>query len=358
MNILFLPSNIASIPSITANALNKIEGIHAKNVNDSRHKYQSENSNSILLPNKFYSRLRPFKRLRLKYQYRRELKKWIKWADVLHYVFNPAYKNGKDLKWAKDQNKIIIIEWLGSDIRDPEVLFKINPHYRKAFNNGYEYKNAEESQNKNKVQRLFAKARAIPFVYPELSLFLNKTLFPKYFLASQRLVLSDFAPHYPSLNNHCPLIVHSPTAKIAKGTNLILPVIEELKKEYDFKFVLLHDISREEALEIMQNADIFLDQIICGGYGMACTEAMAFGKPVVCYIMPEVFDAGLPRDFPVVNTNPDNLKEQLIKLITSPLLRHDIGKQSRAYAEKHFDANKIALQLLEIYKDALDKKNQ
>ena len=77
----------------------------------------------------------------------------------------------------------------------------------------------------------------------------------------------------------------------------------------------------------MQKADIFLDQIICGGYGMACTEAMAFGKPVMCYIMPEVFKAGLPEDFPITNTNPDNLKEQLIKLITDPQMRHDTGKE-------------------------------
>lgn len=358
MNILFLPNNIASVPSITATALNKLNDIDAKNIIDSTHKYQSDNGNSILLPERFYSRLLPYKKFKARRKYNKELRKWIKWADVLHYVFSPAYNDGKDLKWAKIENKVIIVEWVGSDIRNPEILLKINPYYKKVFDNGYEYKELEGTDNKNTVQKLFAKAGAVVCTSPEISLFLNKKLFPRYHILNQRLNLSEFNPNYPSVINHKPVIVHSPSSIIAKGTNIILPVIEELKKDYDFEFVLLHDMAREKVLEIMQNADIFLDQIIVGGYGMACTEAMAFGKPVMCYIMQEVFDAGLPKDFPVVNTNPDNLKEQLIKLITNPQLRHDLGKQSRVYAEKYFDADKIALQLIDIYKGALEKKNQ
>lgn len=356
MNILFLPSNIASLPSITATALNKLEGINAKNIIDSIHKYQSVSKSTVILPQRLHNRLHTAKWLNSRWKYGKELKKWIEWADVLHYVCGPAFNNGADLKWAKAKNKTIIIEWVGSDIRDPEVLFKINPYYSRVFNNGYEYKRLEETNNKNKVQKLFAKAGAVAGISPEISLFLNKSLFPEYHILKQRLHLQNFIPQYPSVNNTKPLIIHSPSAKIAKGSNLIIPVIEELKKEYDFEFVLLHDMSREKVLEIMQKADIFLDQIICGGYGMASAEAMAFGKPVMCYIMPELFDAGLPKEFPVVNTNPDTLREQLIKLITSPRLRHNIGKQSRAYAEKHFDAGKIALQLLDIYKGALEKR--
>ena len=88
---------------------------------------------------------------------------------------------------------------------------------------------------------------------------------------------------------------------------------------------------------------------------MATMEAMAFGKPVMCYIMPRVFEGGLSEECPIVNTNPDNLKEQLIKLITNPQLRHNIGIKSRAFAEKFHDVNKISGQLLEIYKLELEK---
>ena len=67
------------------------------------------------------------------------------------------------------------------------------------------------------------------------------------------------------------------------------------------------------------------------------------------------FEGGLSEECPIVNTNPDNLKEQLIKLITNPQLRHNIGIKSRAFAEKFHDVNKISGQLLEIYKLELEK---
>lgn len=356
MNILFLPTNVASVPSITATALTQLEGVCAKSIVDGTHKYQSIDKNTVVLPQRYGSRLHIVKWLKSRWDYGRELKKWIEWADVLHYVWRPAIRNGLDLKWAKAKKKAIIIEWVGSDIRDPQVLFKINPYYAKAFNNGYEYQELEKSNNKNEIQKLFAKVGAVASVSPEISLFLDKSLFPEHHLLNQRLNLRNFTPQYPSTQTTKPLIIHSPTAKIAKGSDVIIPIIEELKNKYDFEFILLHDMSRDKVLEIMQKADIFLDQIICGGYGMAATEAMAFGKPVMCYIMPQVFEAGLPKEFPAVNTNPDNLKEQLIKLITNPQLRNDVGKQSRSYAEKYFDAGKIAIQLIGIYKSALEKR--
>lgn len=167
----------------------------------------------------------------------------------------------------------------------------------------------------------------------------------------------DFTPQYPAINNNKPLIVHSPTAKIGKGSNIIVPLIEELKKQFNFDFILLHDMSREKVLEIMQKTDIFIDQIIVGSYGMAAMEAMSFGKPVMCYLMPEVFKAGLPEECPIVNTNPDNLKEQLTTLITNAQLRHDTGIKSRAFAEKFHDVEKVSSQLLTIYKTELEKKH-
>lgn len=356
MKILHLPENIASIPSLTVHALNQLEGVVAKNITFGIHKYQSLSDDAIIFPPRISIKRNPIKWLYSKWKFRTELKKWIKWADVLHYMWGPALNNGLDLKWARDKGKTIIIEWVGSEIRNPEILFKINPYYSEVFKNGYEYKKLEKSNRKNKIQQLFYKAGASVCISAEISLYLNKKLFPEYHILNQRLNLKDFIPRYPSIENKRPLIIHSPSAKFAKGTNVISPIIEELKKEFDFEFVLLHDMAREKVLEIMQRADIFLDQIICGGYGMACTEAMAFGKPVMCYIMPEVFEAGLSEDFPVINTNPDNLKEQLIKLITNPQLRHDTGKKSRVYAEENFDSNKIALQLLSIYKEASAKK--
>lgn len=358
MKILFLPDNIASLQSITAEALNKINGIEAICLTGPVHKYQTINKATIVMPGRLLSRKNPIKWLYKKWIFTKQLKKWIIWADVIQYVWGPAFKNGKDLRWAKKMNKPIFIEWVGSDLRDPDILSVINRYYKSVFNNGYEYQKFENSDYKKVVQHLFSEAAAKPMVGAEMSLFLDRILFPEYITLMQRLDLNEFLPHYPDSEKIKPLIIHSPSAKVAKGSNIILEAIEGLKKEMDFDFILLNNISREEVLTIMKKADIFLDQVIIGGYGMAATEALAFGKPVLCYLMPELFEAGMPKECPIVNTNPDNLKEQLIKLISNPQLRHDIGRQGREYVEKYHDADKIANQLIDIYEAALESKKK
>jgi glycosyltransferase involved in cell wall biosynthesis len=345
-------NNVASMQAITANALNKIDQVEATNIAFGSHKYISSFPCSIELKsiNKkdniflylYYKIVSIFK----VYQY-------IKKSSIVHYVWTPILPFSLDLYFCKFLNKKIFVEFVGSEIRKPHFLSSINKYYKKVFNAEYEYYELEKNNEIEKVQKIYSQFNATPTVCPEISLFINKNLFSKSYSYMQRINSGDFLPNYPSKNKTKPLIIHSPSAKIAKGSNYIIPIIEELKSEYDFDFKLLHNISRMEVLEIMKDADIFLDQIILGSYGLASCEAMAFGKPVMCYIMPEVFEAGLSINCPIINSNPDNLKENLIKLITNPELRHQIGIESRKFIEKYHNADTIAKELVELYKKEL-----
>ena len=357
MKILFLPGNIGSMQAITAQALNKHPDVSATCLFVSRHKYQTANTPVIFLQDEG-SKINIFKWTFRRLKNIRTIQKMIKKADVLHYVWGHAVKGGLDLKWAFRQNKAIVIEWVGSDIRNPEVLSGINKYYKKVLNNGYEYKKTELSNYRNIIQKKFSDVKAIPVACAEMRLWIDKKMFPKTILLYQRINVKDFIPLYPDVKNQKPLLLHSPSAKYAKGSNIIIPIIEDLKKQYDFEFILLHDVTRETVLDLMQKADIFIDQIILGGYGMATMEAMSLGKPVMAYILPEVFEAGLSQECPIVNSNPDNFKEQLILLLESSQLRHEIGKRSRAFVEKFHDADKIALQLMDIYSKALEEKEK
>lgn len=355
MNILFLPQNIASMPALTARAFNNFEGISAKCLTISVHKYQQTGSHVIVLPQAI-PKSKPFKWLLYKYRFFMAVRKWIQWADIVHYTMYPVYqRNNWDLSFAAKHKKKIFVEWVGSDIRNPEFLKTINPYYAHAFENGYEYVHHESKVRSVKIQQAFAKYKAIPMLCAEMSLYLQKSIFTDFKLVYMRIDTKNFNPVYPDEKKTRPLILHSPTAKIAKGSNIIMPLLAELQKEYDFEYRMLNDLSRQEVLAQMQEADILIDQIILGSYGMATLEAMSFGKPVVCYIMPEVFEAGLSAECPVVNANPDNLKEQLINLITNPALRNETGRKSRAFVEKFHDVELVSKQMLAEYNKALDK---
>ena len=83
-------------------------------------------------------------------------------------------------------------------------------------------------------------------------------------------------------------------------------------------------------------------------------EAMAFGKPVVCYITPAM-ESKHPADLPIVNGNQDNLAGVLAGLLDDGKRRHELGQRGREYVEKYHDARRIAKDLVGIYQQLCNK---
>lgn len=351
MNILLI-NNVASFHSTLAESLNKIPGVTAKYIVKSRHAYVSKNEYEVFFTEQVSKRT-PFKYLKHVLTNKRNLKKHIQNADVIYYLFDNLSDN-LDLPYAYAEKKLIYIEWIGSDIRNPEKLKRINPWYKKALDQGYEYKEIELSDFKERVQAKFAHFGAKVISTPEMKLYLNNELFPQVVSVFQRINLDHFEPRYPPVEKKKVKIIHSPSAPVAKGTAYIREIISELQEEYDIEFVYLSGISRQEVLDQMKSTDLFIDQIICGSHGMAACEAMAFGKPVFCFLLPELYELGLPESCPIINSNPANLKDHLITFINDPLLRNEVGKKSREYVETYHDSDKIAKQLLSVFEHELN----
>jgi glycosyltransferase involved in cell wall biosynthesis len=356
MKILFLPYNIASQQAILSEHLNSLNGIESKYIVSNEDKYNSSSSARIILKPEKFSKRNPFKSVIKTFIYHRKLKGWIRWADIVHYVWGTALPNGKDLEWSKKFNKTIFIEWVGSDIRDPDKLRRINPFFENALKRGYEYFNEESSNYKIQIQNQFSKAKAIPTVIPEMAHYVNKMLFDKIIILPQRINTKLFTPNYPSIKNKKPIIVHSPTRIIAKGSDLIERTLKELEKELDFEYKIVNGLERSENLQIIQNCDVFIDQIIVGGYGMAACEAMAFGKPVIAFILEGLYNSHLPNNLPIWKTDQDNLKIDLKRIIENANLRNEIGKLSRKFVEDYHDVEKISKSLLLNYKNELSNK--
>ena len=145
--------------------------------------------------------------------------------------------------------------------------------------------------------------------------------------------------------------MHIPTEPWVKGTAYIESAINRLKLEgYNFRFKLLQFLSQEEVLDEILKADIYVDDLRCGSYGITSIEAMASGKPTVCYIRDDLVEK-YPEDLPLVNANPDTIYQKLKELILDSELRHEIGIKSRTYAEKYHSLEVIGPRLLNIYKE-------
>ena len=143
-------------------------------------------------------------------------------------------------------------------------------------------------------------------------------------------------------------IVHAPSSPGIKGTSHVLKAVEELQDKYAFDFKLVQGMRHEEARKIYSSADIVIDQILIGSYGLVSIENMCLGKPVICWIS-EFMKDKYPGELPIISANPDNIKDKLEYLINNRDCLSEVGEKSRKYAENYHDVNKFSQKLLDLY---------
>lgn len=143
-------------------------------------------------------------------------------------------------------------------------------------------------------------------------------------------------------------ILHAPSKRWLKGTEHVLSAIKRLKNEgYNIELILVENMPHKEAVEYYKHADIVVDQLLIGWYGMLAQECMALGKPVCVYLREDLL--GYIPSHPMLNTTCDNIVENLRQLIEDPTLRSDLGEKGRRFVEKIHSSDKIAGKLMDLY---------
>jgi len=350
VRVLHLPYNIASQVSVTVRALREI-GIEARGLVLGKAPIQDPTGiEEFQLMSRRRHPLRGTLQTMARY---RAVLGAIRWADVVHWHFGFALRGALDVKYAARLGKAGIIEFWGSDIRMPEVACADNPYLAMMYDRHPEF--IPRDNKPRTLQAIFAK-RGFSCLIPgnELDAYVQKDLFPGIYHCEGPLLLSEFDPKYPDPANSRPLVTHSPSSKPKKGTDAVLRAVEDLSKTHAFEFRLLHGVHRSEALAVVRGCDIFLDQFVYGAEGFASLEAMALGKPTVCYIKPSLL-VKYPPDLPIVVADQDNLTEVIKGLLEDGQRRYEIGRRSRAYVEEYHDAHKIARELVAIYERLLGR---
>lgn len=162
----------------------------------------------------------------------------------------------------------------------------------------------------------------------------------------------QYKPSYPQFSKDRPLrVVHAPNHRQFKGTQYLEKAVAELAAEgIPIELILVEHVANEQALTIYRSADLIFDQCLIGFHGYFAIEAMALGKPVLCFIRhPDKYLLS-PEQCPLVNINLNNLKSTLYRLATSErALLSEIGRQSRQYIEKHYSISAFANRLQKCY---------
>jgi glycosyltransferase involved in cell wall biosynthesis len=136
-------------------------------------------------------------------------------------------------------------------------------------------------------------------------------------------------------------VLHAPNHRGFKGTQQLLDTVERLRAEgLQLDLVLLERVPNAAVRRTMRDVDLFADQFVLPGYGLAAIEAMAAGLPVLANLEDErttgLFDEhSFLLECPIVSTRVEDLESTLRRLVRDPELRRELGVAGRAFAEKY-----------------------
>ena len=105
--------------------------------------------------------------------------------------------------------------------------------------------------------------------------------------------------------------------------------------------------------------DIYVAVSLQESFGVAVLEASACAKPVIVSNvggLPEVVDDG-KTGIIIEKENPNQLADELIKLITNPVLRIEMGKKGRLKVLNEYNWIESVKQMLSVYQECLNSRN-
>jgi glycosyltransferase involved in cell wall biosynthesis len=152
----------------------------------------------------------------------------------------------------------------------------------------------------------------------------------------------------PPSDRERPVVVHAPSSRRRKGTEHVVAACEQL----DVELEIVEGLDHREAFDRYRRADVIVDQLNAGWYGVFAIEAMALGKPVVTFLHEEAVrrtEEAFGMPVPIVGASKETLADALRPLVESAEERRRVGAASRGYAEEVHDLERTTDRLLALY---------
>lgn len=133
-------------------------------------------------------------------------------------------------------------------------------------------------------------------------------------------------------------VAHAPSVSAIKGTAMIQPTLEALEREGVIVLEIVRGVPSAQMPAVFARADVVIDQLRIGSYGVAACEAMAAGCVVVGHVAPrvrEVVTSVTGLETPIVEATPDNIDQVLRELAAAPTLVPQRAQSRRFVREVH-----------------------
>ncbi|MBF9038830.1 hypothetical protein LSUCC0246_09940 [Rhodobacterales bacterium LSUCC0246] len=166
----------------------------------------------------------------------------------------------------------------------------------------------------------------------------------------------DYDKKYKVLEEKSLVIVHAPSSPVAKGTEHIEYIVNNLISEgYDIDFRLLKNMTNSEVISVLASCDILVDQMYSDTpmSGVA-TEAAYYGKPSVVggYGFGTLADVVAPQVWPPSMTcQPEEMYDTIRYMIENKPEREAIGLRAQSFVKSHRSPVNVAKNYLRILKN-------
>jgi glycosyltransferase involved in cell wall biosynthesis len=272
-----------------------------------------------------------------------------------------------DALWLSKQGKKVFFHFRGSEGRLPSVFNRLS-----EFSWGNTLKHASpgelekataslpfnfsESAQRVFAQRAFAYADDVFVVDPELQTYVpNSRIVPrvvdqKLFVKGQetysKLVGRSGVRKAPGAEFR---VLHAPSRSVTKGTDYVVAAVESLQSRFpNLTLDVLEGVSNHEVIDRLQKADLVIDQLRIGWYGVFAAEAMALCRPVVCFIRPDLLHQFPPRS-PIIFSDPNNLARTLDDAISGRIDLDSFATRGYTFAQALHSPMRVGQALRDIY---------
>jgi len=274
------------------------------------------------------------------------LREVVERFDIVHFHFGhtlvprhgilPPYW---DLPVLRSLGLRVYFTFHGSDVRMGRIHGEINP-WSHLFA-GSSTPEDDRIEKSLQVMRTYADELFVASVN-NLAFVPDATYLPRV------IDLAGWPPAAPR-NRVVPVLVHAPTRRGTKGTDLLLAILDRLRADgLEFELRLLEGVPHAAVREALADADILVDNLVAGSYGIVTLEALASGAIAVSSLS-DALVAAHP-DVPVVRVDPESAAAVLGRLIPDVDERRRLAGLGRAFVERVHDADRVAERLVERYR--------
>ncbi len=279
--------------------------------------------------------------------------------QVFHFYFGESLSGARltDVRWLKALGKKVFFNFCGCDIRDSKATIA-----------KYEISACREcwpmACSANRKSALATASRYADGIFvstPDLLEFAPDSSWLPQPVDLQAIAAArdERAATEPAgENQHDKFIVaHGPSNRLIKGTRHLQNAVDELKNQgLPIELVLIEDIPHHEALTRYVRADLVVDQLLVGSYGLFAVEMMALAKPVVCFLRDDLVDL-YPPELPIINAHPGNIAHVLRNAYENRQHLHLIGERGTRYAEAIHDSHIVARRTIDAYGPASNQQS-